>query len=291
MKRNNRNKIPSKFILIAMVIVCVILLFTSFITNFNGGPINTVANYIFVPMQKGINYLGNTIFLSNEASKTKEELLSENELLQKKVDELTEQITTMQLQQNELEELQGLYKLDMTYSNYEKVGARIISKSTSNWFDTFTIDKGSKDGIAMNMNVVAGSGLVGIVCEVGSHYAIVRSIIDDTSSVSGMIVSNNDNCIVSGSLKDMTNDNMIVFSNLEDRENKVKAGDTIVTSNISDKFLPGILIGYVTDVTNDDNHLTKSGKLTPVVDFKHLQDVLVITTLKETGDGQSETNN
>ncbi len=281
MKRRNRNKIPSKIILAVMVLVCIILLFTSYVTNFTSGPIHTIANYIFVPMQKGIDYLGNTIFLNAEESKTKEELLSENEELKNKVEDLTNQINTMQLQQNELEELQALYALDHSYGNYEKTGARIIAKSTSNWFNTFTINKGSADGIEKDMNVLSGSGLVGIVTDVGRHYAVVRSIIDDTSSVSGMVISTGDNCIVSGSLKDMTNENMILLSNLEDKANAVNPGDSVVTSNISDKFLPGLLIGYVTTISDDDNHLTKSGKISPVADFKHMQDVLVITTTKE----------
>ena len=281
MRRRNRNKIPSKILLAVMVLVCIILLFTSYVTNFTSGPIHTIANYVFVPMQKGIDYLGNTIFLNSEESKTKEELLAENEELKNKVEDLTNQINTMQLQQNELEELQGLYALDHSYGNYEKTGARIIAKSTSNWFNTFTINKGSADGIKKDMNVLSGSGLVGIVTDVGRHYAVVRSIIDDTSSVSGMVISTGDNCIVSGSLKDMTNENMILLSNLEDKANAVNPGDSVVTSNISDKFLPGLLIGYVTSISDDDNHLTKSGKISPVADFKHMQDVLVITTTKE----------
>ena len=57
-----------------------------------------------------------------------------------------------------------------------------------NWFSTFTIDKGSKDGIAADMNVMAGSGLVGIVTEVGPTWAKVRSIIDDSSNVSAMVL-------------------------------------------------------------------------------------------------------
>ena len=159
----------------------------------------------------------------------------------------------------------------------------MIAKGTSNWFNTFTIDKGSKDGIKADMNVIAGSGLVGIVTDVGKNYAVVRSIIDDNSNVSGMMLSTNDNCIVSGNLKSMTESNMILFSNLEDVDHKVSTGESVITSNISDKYLPGLLIGYVTEVTDDNNNLTKSGKITPVVDFKHLQDVLVITQLKETG--------
>ena len=54
-----------------------------------------------------------------------------------------------------------------------------------------------------------------------------------------------------------------------------------MTSHISDKYLQGITIGVVSDIEVDSNNLTRSGYLTPVVDFKHLHEVLVITTLKE----------
>jgi rod shape-determining protein MreC len=60
-------------------------------------------------------------------------------------------------------------------------------------------------------------------------------------------------------------------------------GGSVVTSNISSKFLPGILIGYISELNEDSNKLTKSGTVTPVVDFKHLQEVLVILELKEVG--------
>ena len=64
-------------------------------------------------------------------------------------------------------------------------------------------------------------------------------------------------------------------------------GDQIVTSYISDKYLQGILIGYISEVNVDSNNLTRSGYITPVVDFKNLQEVLVITTTKAdlTGEG------
>jgi rod shape-determining protein MreC len=67
---------------------------------------------------------------------------------------------------------------------------------------------------------------------------------------------------------------------MENNENKVQVGDQIVTSHISDKYLQGILIGYISEITVDSNNLTRSGYITPVVDFKNLQEVLVITTTK-----------
>lgn len=283
MKRRGKSSFPSKYVLLLLTVICIMLLFAGYATGYAGEPIRTICNYVFVPMQKGLDYVGESISINSDNTKTKEQLIAENEQLQEQIDELSTQLTNTRLQQSELDTLRELYDLDQTYADYKTTGAHVIGKGTSNWFNTFTIDKGSKDGIKVDMNVIAGSGLVGIVTDVGKNYAVVRAIIDDTSNVSGMILSNNDNCIVSGNLKSMTESNMITFSNLEDSEDKVSTGDSVVTSNISDKYLPGLLIGYVTDITEDNNNLTKSGEITPVVDFKHLQDVLVITQLKETG--------
>lgn len=283
MKRRGKSSFPSKYILLLLTVICIMLLFAGYATGYAGEPIRTICNYVFVPMQKGLDYVGESISINSDDTKTKEQLIAENAQLQEQIDELSTQLTNTRLQQSELDTLRELYDLDQTYADYKTTGAHVIGKGTSNWFNTFTIDKGSKDGIKVDMNVIAGSGLVGIVTDVGKNYAVIRAIIDDTSNVSGMILSNNDNCIVSGNLKSMTESNMITFSNLEDSEDKVSTGDSVVTSNISDKYLPGLLIGYVTDITEDNNNLTKSGEITPVVDFKHLQDVLVIMQLKETG--------
>lgn len=283
MKRRGKSSFPSKYVLLLLTVICIMLLFAGYATGYAGEPIRTICNYVFVPMQKGLDYVGESISINSDDTKTKEQLIAENAQLQEQIDELSTQLTNTRLQQSELDTLRELYDLDQTYADYKTTGAHVIGKGTSNWFNTFTIDKGSKDGIKVDMNVIAGSGLVGIVTDVGKNYAVVHAIIDDTSNVSGMILSNNDNCIVSGNLKSMTESNMITFSNLEDSEDKVSTGDSVVTSNISDKYLPGLLIGYVTDITEDNNNLTKSGEITPVVDFKHLQDVLVIMQLKETG--------
>ena len=124
--------------------------------------------------------------------------------------------TRLRQDQYELERLRELYKLDENYSDYKKVGAHVISNNGSNWFSDFTIDKGKKDGIKKNCNVLAGSGLVGIVTEVGPHYARVRSIIDDESNISAMLLSTSDTCVVRGDLKQMEN-GRIRFEKLANR--------------------------------------------------------------------------
>ena len=281
MNRRAKINIPPRVLFYILVIMCAMLLALNYVTGFSGGILKNISNYVFVPMQKGIVIVGESIMETGESAKTKEELIAENEALTTQVEQLTTQLTNMQLQQKELERLTGLFELAQNYRQYETTGARVIARGNSNWFSTFTIDKGSSDGIMVDMNVIAGSGLVGIVTSVGPNYAVVRSIIDDSSNVSGMILDTSDNCIISGDLMLMTDSNMISLSELSDDDDEVEIGTAVVTSNISSKYLPGILIGYISDLHDDANDLTKSGTITPVVDFMHLQEVLVIKETKE----------
>ena len=153
-QRKSGGGLASKYLLTILSIFCIMLLFVSYSTGFSGGPLETVANHLFIPMQKGIDYIGSSIAFSSADTKSKEELIKENEELQAQVDELNAKISNMELKLKELDELQDLYQMDKTYYDYETTGARIIGKGTSNWFNTFTIDKGSKDGIKVNMNVI-----------------------------------------------------------------------------------------------------------------------------------------
>jgi len=203
------------------------------------------------------------------------------------VDELTIENTRLRQEQYELDRLRELYKLDENYSDYEKIGAHVIANNGSNWFSDFTIDKGSNDGIKVNCNVLAGSGLVGIVTEVAPDYSRVRSIIDDASNVSGMVLSTSDTCMVRGDLK-LIPDGRIRFEKMKNNDNVIEVGEQIVTSHVSDRFVQGIFIGYISEIEVDSNNLTRSGYITPAVDFSKLQEVLVITTTKADMTGGSE---
>ena len=282
-KRSSRNKIdiPSKYVLLALSVLCIIMMVLSYATDIMDGPPEAIAGYTVIPFQKGIAYAGSWLFDRSESIKELEMLRTENEELKKTVDELTIKINDLTTDKYELAELRQLLSLDERYSDYPTVGARVIGKDAGNWYSTFLIDKGSNDGIKVNMNVMAGSGLVGIVTSVGPNWATVRSIIDDDSNISAMVLNTSDTMIVTGDLEMYSNGN-IKFTELRDEDNAVSPGDQIVTSQISSKYLPGISIGYIKEINNDSNNLTKSGYITPLVDFEHLDIVLVVTQMKQT---------
>lgn len=280
-KKGEKFTLPSKYLLFILTILCTGMVLLTFNTTVFSGPLSAVAGYTVVPFEQGISVVGSWLSGRSEELVRIRDLLTENEALKQKVDELTIENTRLQQDRYELTNLRQLYNLDNQYDEYEKTGARIIAKDAGNWFYSFVIDKGAKDGIAVDMNVMAGSGLVGRVVAVGPNWAKVKSIIADDSNVSAMVLASSDNLIVSGNLK-LYNSGVIEFEQLIDSDNVVVEGDKIVTSNISDKFLPGILIGYVNTINPDANNLTKSGYITPAVDFEHLEEVLVIMELKQT---------
>lgn len=279
-RRGTKFTIPSKYLLLILTIFCFIVMTVTFTTDFVAEPLNDVAGFLIVPFQKGVSSLGTWMSDRSDELLELKDVLKENQALKARIDELTTEVNSLQQDKYELSNLRELYSLDQQYQDYQKIGARVISKDAGNWFHSFVIDKGSDDGIKVDMNVIAGSGLVGRVTEVNANYSKVISIIDDKSNVSAMVLSTSDTLIVSGDLE-LMNVGYIRFSQLMNKDEKIREGDKIVTSHISDKYLPGILIGYISQISVDENNLTSSGLLIPAVDFTHMEDVLVILTQKQ----------
>ena len=280
MKKKFNWVIKSKHILVIMILVCVSLMVLAATVSLPTGPVKSILGYAVIPFQKGINSIGTALDGATAGLQSRQALLEENQALQEQVDDLTAQNSPLTQDLDELDRLQELYALDQQYSEYDKVAAEVIAMDDENWFSTFTINRGTDDGIQVDCNVIAGSGLVGIVTDVGSNWATVRSIIDDSSNVSAMTMSTSDRCIVSGDLR-LINEGKLQFIHLKDDDDRIQEGEKIVTSDVSEKFLPGILIGYVSEIEEDPNNLTKTGTLTPVVDFEHIREVLVIKELKQ----------
>ena len=243
-RRGERFAIPSKYLLFALTCLCVIVMALSLGTDIFNKPLNTAVGYIVVPFQQGISKLGGWMHDRGEELEQVRVLLDENARLKEQLDELLVENTQLQQEKAELNRLRELYKLDSQYDDYEKVGAKIISRDTGNWYSSFTLDKGKKDGLSIDMNVIADGGLVGRISSIGPNWAKVTSVIANNSNVSCKTLSSSDQMIVTGDLESMK-DNLIRFSLLVDSEDVVKQGDKVVTSHISDKYLPDILVSCI----------------------------------------------
>jgi rod shape-determining protein MreC len=287
MNSRHRFEISPRILLIILTVVCMLLLTVSALFSKLTRPFAYVTGMVIVPMQSGINRVGSFFGDKLGNFRTMHELSEENERLKEKVKELTEKNQRLASGQDELEKLQKLYELDSEYKDYKKVGARVISRGGGNWYETFIINKGSADGIKVDMNVIADEGLVGIVIETGRNYAKVRPIVDDNSNVSARAEVSEDTCVVKGNSEKIRKDGAIDVVYIS-KDAEMTNGEMLMTSHISSKYLPGIRIGYVNNITKDPSNLTQSAEVSPLVDFEHLDEVLVITDLKSVpGEGSS----
>ena len=259
--------------------MCIVLLGLSVFSDSFLQKTRSLFGKIITPMQEGMSNIGEWVEDRFEVFGDVRELREENEELKKKNRELEDQIAKSQAELTELADLSSLYSLDQLYPEYHTTAARIFSVDSSGWFNEFYINKGLNDGIYEDCNVLYEGGLLGIVIESYDSYSRVRAIVDDRSKVTGAIGQNGALCTVEGSLSTYKNGYLLATD--IDKDAKVTIGDRVITSNVSDRFLYGLTIGYVSELIPDPNNLTMTAHIRTAVDFSEVRDVLVIMDRKQ----------
>lgn len=279
---NNRY---GKIVLAFVGILLVILMALSFGGRERITFIESKLGSALAPIQRFFTSVGNFIDDKTEPLLNVLNYKNLNENLSKENEALKEQIVSLTMYQKELAELQELrralnYIDDDQNSGY--VSCNVIAKDVGNWFNMFTIDAGSKHGITKNSTVINGKGLVGLVYEVGESWSKVISIIDQKSSVGFEMLKVTDDYdgIISGTTK------YELIGELYDPQAVVREGDYIVTSGLG-MYPKGILIGKIDEVIMDKDLLLNKIKVTPVVDFKKINKVMVIPYVE---DGEQNEN-
>ena len=278
-KKRILSHLTPKMALIAVVSVCVILLMLQYFRREDAVSPLSIAGVVVIPFQEGVNKVGSVLFKSEQDRLSLSEAKERISALEQENLELLKKLENMNQTALENTELRGLLKATEQFPEFEMEAALIIGNDGVNSFERFTINKGTADGIRTDMNVINKDGLIGIVTYTGLNYAVVTSIIEDGMNVSAMTRTGHDNCIVTGDLSH-SGTGTLLLTNARSDVDRTKDG-ALVTSLISDRFLPGLLIGYAGDVTVNAGGLTKSGTVTTAVDFTRLSEVLVITTLRE----------
>ena len=199
--KGERFTLPSKYLLLILTFICIILMVLTYGTSIFDVPVNSAVGTVIVPFEKGISRAGEWLRNRKDELTSVRSLLEENQRLRDQIDSLTEENLILTQERYELTDMQALLGLSETYYSYNKVGARVIFKDTGNWYSSFIIDKGTDDGLAVDMNVIAGGGLVGRITKIGPNWARVTSIISDGVNVSGQVVSSDLTLMVSGDLK------------------------------------------------------------------------------------------
>lgn len=159
-------------------------------------------------------------------------------------------------------------------ANMQPIVCTVIGKSDSNYFSTFTINKGSRDGLENYMAVTINGALVGYTENVQPAVSTVRTIIDSEASIAALISSSRDQGTVRGTLG-IDGTAMCRMYYLPD-DNLPRPGDTVVTSGVGMSFPKGIPIGTVRESTRGMEANKQYIILEPLADFQHLEYVIVL---------------
>ncbi|UWG96906.1 rod shape-determining protein MreC [Dehalobacter sp. DCM] len=271
------------------VIVFAILLITLTSIHFSGlgsqlpNPVGNALQRVLAPIESAVWNIGDGIRGNFRAIFSFRTVKAENEALRKQVDALT--ADNLQLKQQVLASLRyqelyaGIFKSPVI-SNYSKVGASVVNRNPSAWYQTVTVNKGSDQGIKVDDPVVANLGLVGKVISVTAKTSDILLILDGEGQVGAFVRTSEGKAIfgiVRGTYKNTTRLNASGELQMNFRpDDEVNPGDMVYTSGYGEIYPKGIPIGIVTAIKIDTKGLLKVAAIVPIVDFDSLEEVLIV---------------
>ncbi|MCR5601467.1 MAG: rod shape-determining protein MreC [Ruminococcus sp.] len=229
-------------------------------------PFRAASNRISMKMENTVDKLSNA-----------DQYYEENERLKKQIGELNAQLTEYDAIKAEVEELRKFVTIKEVHEDYLlSQPCKVLGYVTNDPFKSFTIDKGSADGILVNCPVVTAEGLVGITVEVSKHVSTVRTILSPDLSVAAVASSSGaDQGIIEGNVLSSENGRTKLIH--VPKKNKLKRGDLMITAGTSGLFPKDYPIGTILEIGLDSNGLSVCAEIQPCVDVSRLTSVIVIT--------------
>ncbi len=271
-----RNK--GRVILIGVTVLLIIVMALSAVPALKPNIVSNAVGFIISPVQKVISKAINSTQEFFAFVFSMDEYQAENEELRKQVSALEKEIRETEELKKENTRLRAMLDMRERTVEYVTETAEVIAKDAGNWFNAFTVDKGTSDGVALYDPVITDKGLVGYVTEAGATYAKVTSIIDSTSSVAASVKRTGDSAVVEGDLKlqEQGRCRMVYV----DKESVITAGDDLETSGMGGIYPKGIYIGKVLEITDDGTGLSQQAIVDTAVDFDSISEVFIITELR-----------
>ncbi|MFZ5652432.1 MAG: rod shape-determining protein MreC [Bacillota bacterium] len=203
----------------------------------------------------------------------------ENQLMKKKLGELEGQVRQNQELRQENDRLKKLLDFKSSVAQamgFDVAGAAVIGRDPGNWFGIITINKGSSDGIKPNMTVLSHQGLVGRITSVSSNTAEVLLITDPRSGVGSLIQETRAPGMVQGEASYPGRVKMVHIP----IGTEIGGGQTVVTSGFGSIYPKGIPIGWIQESGREPSGLFINALVSPFVDFNRLEEVMVITGVR-----------
>ncbi|WP_028307664.1 rod shape-determining protein MreC [Desulfitibacter alkalitolerans] len=281
------RKISRKKSIIAGVMLVVILLagirFTATTNRTQLTQLEIILRDFIAPLYSGVMQVSSTIVNVSNSITLYNELLEENRYLKEQVRHLSLQNSTMEEYRLENQRLSNLLGFKETHGDQlNLVAAKVIGRNLGNWFDTIIINKGTNHGIRVNMAVINHQGLVGRVVATSRNTAEIMLLSDRESAVGSMVQRSRTLGVVESTT---TGDYPLQMIHMT-HDAPVDVGDVIITSGLGEIFPKGLKIGYVAEVKMAPTGLVKQAMVIPYVEFNKLEEVMVITEVKELPDDE-----
>ena len=230
---------------------------------------------ILTPIQSGAKALTNQAEQMYSYMFKYEALAAENAELKEKLAKMEDDARLVDSLQRENDRLRALLDLKDAHEDYELVDAYVISWSSNEWSSTFTVNRGSNVGIEEGMCAITANGeVVGLVTEVGSNYAVVKTLLDSSLEISATISSSGYNGMVQGAYTSgiagkLRMDYLPSSSIIRNNDQVVTSGSTVYPRDL--------IVGYVIDAGFDDTGVAKFAILEPAADIDNLEQVFILT--------------
>ena len=234
-----------------------------------------VVQTIVTPLKSGANTLTKQAEQYYSYMFRYEALAAENEQLKAEIAQMEDVARQADSVSRENERLRALLDLKSTHEDYVLVDAYIIAWSSTDWTNTFTINRGTDAGIQENMCAITANGeVVGLVTEVGPNYAEIKTVLDSTLEISATIASSGHNGMVSGGY----NDGNETFLKMEYLPSSavIRNKDQVVTSG-STVYPKGLILGNVVDAGFEETGVAKFAILDPAADIRSMEQVFIVT--------------
>lgn len=272
------NNIPIRYIIISIIILVVVLLiiFSYTLNNNKNNKVvsiikdasSSIVNIISYPFKLVINSI-------NDINKL-DDVLYENDILSDSVDKI-DYLTSENLElKRQLDSLKEELSITNTLTDYDKINATVISRNIGYWYNNITINKGSDDGIEINMAVINSSGLIGRVYSTTSNSSVIKLITtSDTNNKISVVISHGEEYIYGLVNKYNYKSNVLEVEGVSNTLD-VEIGDYVYTSGLGGVYPSGILIGKVSSITTDSYDLAKIINIKTEADFTDINYVAVL---------------
>ncbi len=260
-------------VLIITTVVILIFMGISFVTRDSAGP-GGIFGTVLRPFQQFFSSVGHGVGGFFDYLGDMKNFQADNLELKDEVAELQAKVRELEGYKQENERLRELLNLQSAEGAPDMVACKVIAKDPGNWFNSFTINKGTEAGIGVDDTVISAKGLVGRVIDAGPGWAKVLSIIDVESSVGALLSRTQDFAIVDGDLA-LSDDGKCKLSYVTKGAN-IALGDSVVTSGLGGVYPEGLLIGTVAEIKTDSLGYSQYAVLDTAVDFERVREVMVI---------------